>query len=95
MSFYYFCGVKGCCVLVLFFDGEDMVSSLFYCEVFEYVKCFGVVIYSIGLNIGWLQVGVCGKLQEFLKEIGGCFYFINNVDEFCSVYGQIEKELCS
>lgn len=94
-SLYYFRGVKGRRALVLLSDGEDTASSLSYREALEYAKRSGVAIYSIGLNIGRLQAGVRGKLQELSKETGGRSYFINNADELRAVYGQIEKELRS
>ena len=94
-SLYYFRGVRGRRALVLLSDGEDTASSLSYREALEYAKRSGVAIYSIGLNIGRLQAGVRGKLQELSQQTGGRSFFISNADELRNVYGDIEKELRS
>ncbi len=94
-SLYYFRGVKGRRALVLLSDGDDTASSLSYREALEYAKRSGVAIYSIGLNIGRLQVETRNKLQELAQQTGGRSYFISSADELRGVYGAIEKELRS
>ncbi len=94
-SLYYFRGVKGRRALVLLSDGEDTASTIPWSDSLEYARRSGVSIYTIGLNIGRLQVGVRGKLENLAQETGGRAFFINRAVELENVYGQIERELRS
>ena len=94
-SLYYFRGVRGRRALILLSDGEDTASSIPYRDALEYAKRSGVTIYSIGLNIGKLQVDVRGKLNELSQQTGGRTFFISRAEELRAVYAQIEKELRS
>lgn len=94
-SLYYFRGVRGRRALILLSDGDDTASSIPFRDALEYAKRSGVTIYSIGLNIGKLQVDVRGKLGELSQQTGGRTFFISRAEELRTVYAQIEKELRS
>ena len=94
-SLYYFRGVKGRRALVLLSDGEDTASSIPFTDALEYAKRSGVAIFTIGLNIGSLQVDTRNKLQKLSKETGGRSFFIDRALELRGVYGEIERELRS
>ncbi|REJ74615.1 MAG: VWA domain-containing protein [Acidobacteria bacterium] len=94
-SLYYFRGVRGRRALILLSDGEDTASSIDYKDAREYAQRSGVAIYSIGLDIGRLQIDVRNKLGELAQDTGGRSFFISSADELRSVYGEIERELRS
>jgi VWFA-related protein len=94
-SLYYFRGVRGRRALIILSDGEDTASHIPYHNALEYARRAGVVIYTIGLNIGQMQTGIRGKLKELAEETGGRVFFINQAQEMRSVYTQIEEELRS
>lgn len=94
-SLYYFSGVRGRRALILLSDGEDTASRLEFDEALEYARRSGVVIYSIGLGIGRMQLGVRGSLNQLAEATGGRTFFINRAEELNSVYEQIERELRS
>ena len=94
-SLYYFSGVRGRRALVLLSDGEDTASRLEFDEALEYARRSGVVIYSIGLNIGRMQLGVRGSLNQLAEATGGRSFFINRAEELNGVYDEIERELRS
>ena len=94
-SLYYFSGVRGRRTLVLLSDGEDTASRLEFDEALEYARRSGVVIYTIGLNIGRMQLGVRGSLNQLAEATGGRTFFINRAEELNSVYEEIERELRS
>jgi VWFA-related protein len=94
-SLYYFRGVRGRRALIILSDGEDTASHVPYANALEYAQRAGVVIYTIGLNIGALQTGIRGKLKEMAEETGGRSFFIHSADEMTAIYKQIEEELRS
>lgn len=94
-SLYYFRGVRGRRALVLLSDGDDTASSIPFRESLEYARRSGVAIYSIGLNIGRLQMGVRDKLSDLSRETGGRAFFIGRATDLAGVYEEIEKELRS
>lgn len=94
-SLYYFRGVRGRRALIVLSDGEDTASHIPYHNALEYARRAGVVIYTIGLNIGPLQTGIRGKLKQLAEETGGRVFFIHAASEMSSVYQQIEDELRS
>lgn len=94
-SLYYFRGVRGQRALVLLSDGDDTSSSIGFREALEYARRSGVAIYSIGLDVGRLNVTVRNKLKSLAEETGGRFFFISKARELEGVYDQIEEELRS
>ena len=94
-SLYYFRSVKGRRALVLLSDGDDTASTIPFQDSLEYARRSGVAIYTIGLNIGRLDIGVRNKLRSLSNETGGRAFFISKAQELSTVYGQIEKELRS
>ena len=55
----------------------------------------GVTVYTIGLDVGKLQTGVRGKLDDLAKETGGRSFYIKQAAELSTVYREIEEELRS
>ncbi len=94
-SLYYFRGVRNRRALILLSDGEDTASGIQYQDALEYARRSGVVIYTIGLQIPKLSMGVRGKLSELAKETGGRDFFISKAVDLRDVYDAIERELRS
>lgn len=94
-SLYYFRGVRGQRALVLLSDGDDTASSIGFREALEYARRSGVAIYSIGLEVGRLDLAVRNKLRSLAEETGGQSFFISKAEELRDVYDQIEAELRS
>ena len=94
-SLYYYRGIRGRRALVLLSDGEDTSSSVGFAEALEYARRSGVAIYSIGLDIGSLDVGVRRKLEKLSAETGGRTFYIRQANELFQVYDEIEEELRS
>jgi Ca-activated chloride channel homolog len=94
-SLYYFRGVRGRRALVILSDGEDTSSNLAYRDALEYARRAGVAIYTIGLDVGALNVTLKDKLKTLSDETGGRYFFIKNADELNDVYEEIEAELRS
>ena len=94
-SLYYYRGIRGRRALVVLSDGEDTSSSVGFAEALEYAKRSGVAIYTIGLNISSLDVGVRRKLERLSTETGGRSFFIKEANELFTTYGEIEEELRS
>ena len=94
-SLYYFRGVRGRRAMVLLSDGDDTASAMAFRDALEYARRSGVTIYTIGLNVGKLQTGVRGKLNNLAEETGGRSFFISRAAELATVYREIEEELRS
>jgi len=94
-SLYYFRGVRGRRALILLSDGDDTASSLEYRDALEYARRSGVAIYTIGLGVGGLNLGVKNKLTELARETGGRNFMIAKAAELVNVYREIEEELRS
>ena len=94
-SLYYFRGVRGRRALILLSDGDDTASAMAFRDALEYARRSGVAIYTIGLGVGSLKIGVRNKLSELAKETGGRTFFISEAEELVSVYQEIEEELRS
>ena len=77
-------------------DGDDSASRYAFREALEYARRSGVVIYTVGLNVGGGKGGgVQGKLSKLASETGGRHFFIREAAELASVYREIEQELRS
>jgi VWFA-related protein len=94
-SLYYYRGIRGRRALVLLSDGEDTSSTLEFSEALEYARRSGVAIYTIGLRIGFAQIGVRRKLENLAQETGGRTFHIGEASELAGVYEEIERELRS
>jgi Ca-activated chloride channel family protein len=94
-ALYYFRGVRGQRALILLSDGDDTASGVAFQEALEYGRRSGVGIYSIGLEVGRLDMGIRRKLSQLSDETGGRSFFIGKAEDLAGVYGQIEAELRS
>lgn len=94
-SLYYFRGVRGRKALIILSDGEDTASHMSFNNALEYARRSGVVIYTIGLNIGPLQTSIRGKLNDLARETGGQVFHISRAEDLRGVYRTIEEELRS
>ncbi|MEM7051968.1 MAG: VWA domain-containing protein [Acidobacteriota bacterium] len=94
-SLYYFRGIRGQKALVLLSDGDDTASSIAFPPAAEYARRSGVAIYTIGLQVGALNVNIRQKLGKLAEETGGRSFFVRNAEELDEVYGEIEEELRS
>jgi VWFA-related protein len=94
-SLYYFRGVRGRRAMVLLSDGDDTGSSIPYRDALEYARRSGVMVYSIGLDVGKANIKIRRKLTQLAEETGGQSFFIHEAAELSSVYKQIEEDLRS
>jgi VWFA-related protein len=94
-SLYYFRAFKGQRALVILSDGDDSASYYSFEDALEYARRSGVVIYTVGLNIGGLKLGIRDKLSDLARETGGRSFFIGHAAELDTVYQEIERELRS
>lgn len=94
-SLYYFRGVKGQRALVLLSDGDDNSSYITYKEAMEYASRSGVAVYTIGLNLSFMDTVIKSKLNELSSSSGGRAFFTNDPKELPGIYKQIEVELRS
>ncbi len=94
-SLYYFRGLKGRKALILLSDGNDSASFYPFRDALEFARRSGVVIYTIGLDVGKFQNEVRGKLRSLAKETGGRTFFVETARELAGVYSEIERELRS
>ncbi|MFQ5525513.1 MAG: VWA domain-containing protein [Thermoanaerobaculia bacterium] len=94
-SLYYFRGFRGQRALILLSDGDDSASHYAFRDALEYARRSGVVVYTVGLNVGTLKTGIRGKLNRLASETGGRSFFIKQASELAGVYNEIEDELRS
>jgi Ca-activated chloride channel family protein len=94
-SLYYFRGTRGQRALVLLSDGDDNSSQLTFDEAQEYARRSGVAIYTIGLDVSRLQVGIRHKLNHLSEVTGGRVFYVSKATELKAVYAEIESELRS
>lgn len=94
-SLHYFRGTSGRRALVLLSDGDDTSSAVPFRDALEYARRSGVVIYTVGLDVGIGAIEVRGKLKSLAEETGGRVFYISKATELAGVYDQIERELRS
>jgi len=94
-SLYQFRGIRGRKALVLLSDGDDSSSLVTFEDALAFAQRSGVAIYTIGLDIGKLSLGIRDKLDRLATETGGRTFYIERAAELASVYGEIERELRS
>lgn len=86
-------GIEGRKAIVLLSDGDDTSSLTGYARVLEEAKAQNVLIYGIGLGVGFLDLGRKNILKEFSDVTGGHAYFVKEAKELGEVYAQIAEEL--
>jgi VWFA-related protein len=59
------------------------------------VRASCVPLFVVGINLGFTNIGLPGRIRALAEETGGSAYFIKNVRELGGVYEQLEKELRS
>jgi VWFA-related protein len=94
-SLYYFRGLGGRRALILLSDGNDSASFYPFRDAVEFARRSGVVIYTVGLNVGAFQTEIRKKLNVLAKETGGRSFFIDKAGDLSNVYSEIERELRS
>jgi VWFA-related protein len=94
-ALYYFRGLEGQKALVLLSDGDDTASAVSFADALEYARRMNTAVYTIGLQVGALNVPVRRKLEELAQSTGGRSFFIGQASELAGVYDQIEEELRS
>jgi VWFA-related protein len=94
-SLYYFRAFRGQRALIVLSDGDDSASRYAFHEALEYARRSGVVIYTVGLDVGRMQGSIRNKLSNLASETGGRNFFIREAAELASVYREIEEELRS
>lgn len=87
--------IDGRKTIVLLTDGADTNSRFSYQKVLELTRTHDVVVYSIGLGVTALDVGVRGSLKQLADDTGGRSYFPHTAKELESNYGQIAEDLRS
>ncbi len=94
-ALYYFRGVRGQRALILLSDGDDTASGVPFRDAMEYARRSGVAVYSVGLDVDRLEVGIRRKLTQLAEESGGRAFFISRAEELAGVYSEVEEELRS
>ena len=64
-------------------------------ELREIPNTGGVAIFTVGVRVGSLKMGIRKKLTRLAEETGGRAFFISEAAELDSVYDEIEQELRS
>jgi Ca-activated chloride channel homolog len=94
-ALYYFRGIEGQKAMVLLSDGDDTTSTVPFEDALEYARRMNTAVYTIGLNVGRLNVPVRRKLEELARSTGGRSFFVGQASELEGIYEVIEKELRS
>ncbi len=94
-SLYSFGPARGQKALILISDGDDSASLYAFEDALEFARRSGIVVYTVGLDIGSLGLGVRRKLALLATETGGRAFFIRRAHELQDVYREIEAELRS
>lgn len=94
-SLYYMRELEGQRALVLLSDGDDTTSSIAWKDALEYAKRSGAVVYTVGLGVGELDLGIRHKLSDLAAETGGRTFYVKRAEELSGIYGEIERELRS
>jgi len=88
-------GVDGRKAIILLSDGDDTASKFSFRRVLDEAKINDILIYSIGLGTGMLDVDLRRVLKSLAEETGGHAYFPDKPDELEAVYREISLELKS
>jgi Ca-activated chloride channel homolog len=87
--------VDGRKAIILLSDGDDTASKFSFRRVLDEAKINDILIYSIGLGTGFLDVDLRRVLRSLAEETGGRAYFPDKPDELEAVYREISTELKS
>ncbi|MEE9227311.1 MAG: VWA domain-containing protein [Acidobacteriota bacterium] len=85
--------VPGPKAIILLSDGEDTDSRLTLDVVVERAKTSDIIIYTVGLGTGFLDIGLRGILKDLAESTGGKAAFPDNVEQLEAVYKRIAHEL--
>lgn len=88
-------GIDGRKAIILLSDGDDTASKFSFRRVLDEAKINDILIYSIGLGTGFLDVDLRRVLKSLSEETGGHAYFPDKPDELEAVYREISTELKS
>jgi VWFA-related protein len=88
-------GARGRRALIVLSDGDDTASEAPFRELLELARRSGTAIYTVGLGVSALDVGVRRKLAALAEATGGRVFFAGAAAELASVYEQIERDLRS
>jgi len=95
LGLYQFRALQGRKALVVVSDGADNHSHVDYQTLLRYCRTAGSPIYIIGVNLGVLDFGIRGQLNEIARESGGEVFYISNAEKIKEVTTRIEEELRS
>ena len=95
LGLYQFRALQGRKALVVVSDGADNHSHVDYQTLLRYCRSAGSPIYIIGVNLGVLDFGIRGQLNEIARESGGEVFYISNAEKIKEVTARIEEELRS
>jgi len=87
--------IDGRKAIILLSDGDDTASKFSFRRVLDEAKINDILIYSIGLGTGFLDVDLRRVLKSLAEETGGRAYFPDKPDELEAVYREISTELKS
>lgn len=93
MALYQLRATPGRKAIVVLSDGEDNHSWTDYATLRRYARSAGVPIYSIGLNLSFLDTGIKGRLNELAADTGAEAFFISKAAALSEIYRKIETEL--
>jgi VWFA-related protein len=95
MALYQFRATPGRKAVVVLTDGDDNHSWSDYATLRRYARSAGVPIYFIGLNLGFLDTGIKGRMNELAADTGAEAFFVGKASALPEVYRKIETELRS
>ena len=87
--------IDGRKAIILLSDGDDTASKFSFRRVLDEAKINDILIYSIGLGTGFLDVDLRRVLKSLAEETGGRAYFPDKPEELEAVYKEISTELKS
>ena len=88
-------GIDGRKAIILLSDGDDTASKFSFRRVLDEAKINDILIYSIGLGTGFMDVDLRRVLRSLAEETGGHAYFPDKPEELEAVYREISTELKS
>ena len=87
--------IDGRKAIILLSDGDDTASKFSFRRVLDEAKINDILIYSIGLGTGFMDVDLRRVLKSLAEETGGHAYFPDKPEELEAVYKEISTELKS
>jgi VWFA-related protein len=95
LGLYQFRSLAGKKALVVLTDGKDNHSSTDWPTLKRYARTAGVPIFVIGLDLGFFDMGLKGRLKELAEDTGGETFFIGGAKDLPGIYRKIESEVRS